>query len=278
MPSSALGHIPFPDWLESSREESFSRTLSLRRHLDFRLWQVRCSTTNNFLYWAHHPFAVVEGQVQDYEHLCPPIPAAATDWTSSTTFVLGSSPSSLQLWQVRSSDDCTVFENVDVDPHFGIVDDDVESFTSEEDVTVDHFHEEQPNVVLNSCDVEESDLSFRDKLASWAVLPGVKHVHVNKLLALLRTHSCHSDLPSDVRSLIGTPRVVVLHEVHPGHYYHFGVVKAIFSVVRANSRLQVEEKQDEDVEFYIREWLRHSQERCDRKGISPATYEDPMDQ
>ncbi|KAI9552635.1 hypothetical protein GHT06_020506 [Daphnia sinensis] len=48
--------------------------------------------------------------------------------------------------------------------------------------------------------------------------------------------------------------------------------------VRANSRLQVEEKQDDDVEFYIREWLRHSQEKCDRKGISPTTYEDPMDQ
>ncbi|XP_045036656.1 uncharacterized protein LOC123477390 [Daphnia magna] len=53
---------------------------------------------------------------------------------------------------------------------------------------------------------------------------------------------------------------------------------AIFSVVRANSRLQVEEKQDDDVEFYIHEWLRHSQEKCERKGISPATYEDPMDQ
>ncbi|KZS08923.1 Uncharacterized protein APZ42_026957 [Daphnia magna] len=48
--------------------------------------------------------------------------------------------------------------------------------------------------------------------------------------------------------------------------------------VRANSRLQVEEKQGDDVEFYICEWLRHSQEKCDRKGISPAAYEDPMDQ
>ncbi|KZR95726.1 Uncharacterized protein APZ42_010349 [Daphnia magna] len=53
---------------------------------------------------------------------------------------------------------------------------------------------------------------------------------------------------------------------------------AIFSVVRANSRLQVEEKEDDDVELYIREWLRHSQEKCDRKGISSATYEDPMNQ
>ncbi|XP_045032397.1 uncharacterized protein LOC116921870 [Daphnia magna] len=53
---------------------------------------------------------------------------------------------------------------------------------------------------------------------------------------------------------------------------------AIFSAVRASSRLQVEETQDDDVEFYIREWLRHSQEKCDRKRISPAAYEDPMDQ
>lgn len=46
--------------------------------------------------------------------------------------------------------------------------------------------------------------------------------------------------------------------------------------VRANSRLKVEEKQDDDIEFYIREWLRHSQGKCDRERISPASYEDPI--
>ncbi|KAK4006644.1 hypothetical protein OUZ56_011802 [Daphnia magna] len=41
------------------------------------------------------------------------------------------------------------------------------------------------------------------------------------------THPCHSDLPADVHSLIGTPRIVVVHEVHSGHYVHFCVVKGL---------------------------------------------------
>lgn len=143
----------------------------------------------------------------------------------------------------RYSDELTVFEDENIDPHFEIVDHDVESLTSEENVSVDDFEEEQVNVVINSSDFEESDLSFRYKLASWAVLPGVKNVHVKKLLALLRTHPCHSDLPADVRSLIGTPRIVVVHEVHPGHYFHLGIVKGLNivlnDVIRSNKSLEL---------------------------------------
>ncbi|KAI9552632.1 hypothetical protein GHT06_020501 [Daphnia sinensis] len=141
----------------------------------------------------------------------------------------------------RSSDDSTVFEDVDVDRYFGTVNDDVDSLSSEKSETEDD-QEEQVNFVINSSDIEESELSFRDKLASWAVLPGVRHVHVNKLLSLLRTYPCHSDLPADVRSLIGTPRIVALHGVHPGHYYHFGVVKGLKivlnDVVRSSERME----------------------------------------
>lgn len=87
------------------------------------------------------------------------------------------------------------------------------------------------SVLEEKCSQARKQTDFKDMLASWAVLPGIKHVHVNKLLSVLRQHPCHADLPVDVRTLIKTPRVVVLHDVHPGKYYHFGVLKGIQSVL-----------------------------------------------
>lgn len=77
----------------------------------------------------------------------------------------------------------------------------------------------------------ETPLSFREQLASWAVLPGVFHVHVNKLLAILKTHPCHSDLPSDVRSLLKTPRKIAIKKMPPGEYFSFGVLAGLRTVL-----------------------------------------------
>ena len=82
--------------------------------------------------------------------------------------------------------------------------------------------------------VEPKEVTFRRQLASWAVLPGIKHVHVNELLKILRKHPCHLDLPSDVRTLIRTPRVVRVRKVHPGLYYHFNVAAGLISVLKSS--------------------------------------------
>ncbi len=77
----------------------------------------------------------------------------------------------------------------------------------------------------------EQPHSFREQLASWAVLPGVCHVHVNKLLTILRSHPCHSNLPTDVRTLLKTPRKVNVQKMHPGEYFGFGILVGLQSVL-----------------------------------------------
>lgn len=74
---------------------------------------------------------------------------------------------------------------------------------------------------------EQPPHSFKDQLASWAVSCGVPHVHINKLLSVLKSHPCHSDLPVDARSLLKTKRNVSLIPMHPGEYYHFDLLNGL---------------------------------------------------
>ncbi|KZR98020.1 Uncharacterized protein APZ42_006773, partial [Daphnia magna] len=81
---------------------------------------------------------------------------------------------------------------------------------------------------LIAIEIEEQPLhSFKDQLASWAVSCGVPHVHINKLLSVLKSHPCHSDLPVDARSLLKTKRNVSLIPMHPGEYYHFDLLNGL---------------------------------------------------
>ena len=100
-----------------------------------------------------------------------------------------------------------------------------------------HWESSDDSVLIFEVDASHNDpaLTFREQLANWAVLPGVHHVHVNKLLSILKSHPCHSSLPSDVRTLLKTPRKVQLTKVHPGEYYHFGVLSGLLNVLSLTS-------------------------------------------
>ena len=85
---------------------------------------------------------------------------------------------------------------------------------------------------LASSDDESSNmdrLDFKHKLASWAADEEIPREKFNKLLAILREHPCHSDLPKDSRTLLHTPRKLQLLSLGGGTYYHFGVEKGIQS-------------------------------------------------
>ncbi|XP_076289803.1 uncharacterized protein LOC143213636, partial [Lasioglossum baleicum] len=72
--------------------------------------------------------------------------------------------------------------------------------------------------------------SFRLQLASCFVDINLTHTQGNKILGLLRTHSCLGDLPKDVRTLVSTPRTkVITSVVEPGEYVHFGVESKLSS-------------------------------------------------
>nr|XP_034195292.1 uncharacterized protein LOC117611451 [Osmia lignaria] len=77
------------------------------------------------------------------------------------------------------------------------------------------------------------ETSFQESLASCCVDNNINHVQGNNLLTLLRTHSCFSNLPKDIRTVLGTPRTrVSTYVVEPGEYVHFDVEAEIVKYIR----------------------------------------------
>lgn len=74
--------------------------------------------------------------------------------------------------------------------------------------------------------------TLKEKLASWGVDFRIPHVHVNKLLSILKSHPCHSDLPVDARTFLKTPRKVTL--ITPGEYFHFDLVNGLKGIIDNN--------------------------------------------
>ena len=79
----------------------------------------------------------------------------------------------------------------------------------------------------SDCEDVDSTLDLKSKLAFWAV-GRIPHTYVNELLAILKEHPCHSDLPGDCRTLLKTPRKL---KVFPGKYVHFGIVDRLIQVL-----------------------------------------------
>lgn len=80
---------------------------------------------------------------------------------------------------------------------------------------------EQPSLMNNT---------FKDDLSSWAIECNVPNLTVNKLLNIIKKYEVINtqDLPRDTRTLLATPkRPRIIRDVHPGHYYHFGLAAGI---------------------------------------------------
>lgn len=89
----------------------------------------------------------------------------------------------------------------------------------------------------------DEDSSMRQNLAVWAVKNQIKRSALNELLLLLRSQQqlkC-SDLPTDGRSLINTPRSSSIDDLgNNGKYWHYGVKKALKDLL--SSRQKIAEK------------------------------------
>lgn len=72
-------------------------------------------------------------------------------------------------------------------------------------------------------------ISFRDSLASWAVLHKIPHNALNDLLKILKP--MHNELPLDSRTLLETPLIYEVKPIDPGYYYHFGIENCIKSLI-----------------------------------------------
>lgn len=87
---------------------------------------------------------------------------------------------------------------------------------------------------LSLCSSNSSEASFQEHLAGCFVNNNLTHTQGNSVLSILRRHTCFSNLPKDVRTLLDTPRHrVLLCTVEPGEYIHFdletGIVESLLN-------------------------------------------------
>jgi len=66
-------------------------------------------------------------------------------------------------------------------------------------------------------------LSITDQLREWAIRNRITHTALSELLVIQRQIPLFENVPKDPRSFLQTPRQTILHDVHPGKYYHFGL-------------------------------------------------------
>lgn len=80
------------------------------------------------------------------------------------------------------------------------------------------------NLLYNKRDEEKGTL--KKKLHIWATDYNVTHTSLTALLCILRKEG-HDDLPSDARTLLATPKNTIIRECGTGHYFHYGLEKAL---------------------------------------------------
>lgn len=81
---------------------------------------------------------------------------------------------------------------------------------------------------LNQNICYDSDTNIQIQLATWATGHKIPQNALNSLIRILRTVPVLSTLPNDARTLLKTPRKIVLKDVTPGKYYHFGLANELY--------------------------------------------------
>nr|CAH7730480.1 unnamed protein product [Callosobruchus chinensis] len=96
--------------------------------------------------------------------------------------------------------------------------------------------------------------SFKSKLSHWVLKHNISHTAVNDLLHILRNNPNIEEvqqLPADARSLLGTVREVIVKNVYPGSYYHFGIEKCLTDLVNQQQMSQRECWKDNNLQLNI---------------------------
>ncbi|XP_070384800.1 uncharacterized protein [Dermacentor albipictus] len=94
----------------------------------------------------------------------------------------------------------------------------------------------------SECDSGDSNvLTIRQMLQAWAAESRCPQAAVTSLLAVLRSHSCLSSLPSSARALLQTPkRVLTIKELGGGKFHHFGLEAGLRQTLHGGEHLPAE--------------------------------------
>ncbi|XP_055682561.1 uncharacterized protein LOC129789619 [Lutzomyia longipalpis] len=78
-------------------------------------------------------------------------------------------------------------------------------------------------------DEHNNEDSFQDQLAGWIITNGITHAASNQLLKLLKTKECLKNLPSDVRTIVKTPRNVRIEKMGSGEFWYNSIESTLIS-------------------------------------------------
>jgi len=119
-----------------------------------------------------------------------------------------------------------------------LLDQDNEELSDEvnyEDDNLGEFFIERSEVSENSNSNEDpncTDDLIRD-LADWAVsFIGLPKNRLTQLLKIMRKNLFLKHFPKDCRTLLQSMRKVTTKEVHPGRYFHFGLLNGVMKSIR----------------------------------------------
>jgi hypothetical protein len=74
-------------------------------------------------------------------------------------------------------------------------------------------------------EAEDQTPNLASELLTWACSFGITLVALSALLVVLRVF--HPDLPKDARTLLKTPRNIIVKSIENGSYFHFGIFKTL---------------------------------------------------
>lgn len=93
--------------------------------------------------------------------------------------------------------------------------------------------EQECEINCSGLDAKNGMYELRDDLKTWALEHKVKHTAVNSLLQTLKRHVPDNVLPVDARTLVETPRkvLIVQDDAMGGKYWHYGLKTALLNVL-----------------------------------------------
>lgn len=100
-------------------------------------------------------------------------------------------------------------------------------------LSISNDNYDSENSISSSLSSSSIDKTFQDRLATCFINNNLTHVQSNNVLSVLRTHTCFSSLPKDVKTLLKTPRTpaVISQVIDPAKYIHFSLEAEIVKIL-----------------------------------------------
>lgn len=123
--------------------------------------------------------------------------------------------------------ECTDEDTFNTIGSLNIINEAINEVHSEDDVMDNVLDAENINIdcIIDST-ISKEKRTLNEKLCTWATEYNITQRSFTALLHILKEDG-HNELPGDARSLLKTPKKTITRECGNGHYFHYGLEKAL---------------------------------------------------